>query len=121
MECCGDDSGQGKLPATYNLASRYAGDTWGGINFSFLIDAEPVDFTGCEVEMSFRKSSKIGGVEWLLTTEANQITIEDNKITVLPKKLTLNPGRYVYDLKVTFPGNIERTFVQGSFLVRRNV
>ena len=120
--CCGDtDERAGNIPGRYDLMTRYSGDTWTGVNFYIIINDEPLDLTGCSIRMAFRKDNKLKKVEWLLTSEADQITIDDNKISILPRLLTLDPGKYVYDLEVTFPNDFVRTFIWGNFQVERDV
>lgn len=118
--CCGEEEGLG-LPGTYNIKSRLTGDTWPGITFTLSINDEPIDFTDCVVEMAFRKNSVIGKLEWLLSSESDDITIDDSSITILPRLLTLSPGKYVYDLQVTFPDSTVRTYVKGSFQVLKDI
>lgn len=120
MDCCEDTEGLG-LPGTYNIRARLAGDTWPGLSFTITVNEVPVDFTGCTVDMAFKRRSRLGKLEWLLSSETGAITVDDNIITVTPRLLTLKPDSYVYDLQVTFSDGTVRTYVKGSFQVLSDI
>ena len=120
MDCCEDTEGLG-LPGTYNIRARLAGDTWPGVSFTISVNEVPVDFTGCTVDMAFKRRSKLGKLEWLLSSDTGAIVILDNIITVTPRLLTLDPDNYVYDLQVVFPDETVRTYVTGNFTVLKDI
>lgn len=119
--CCDDYDSDLTLPQVYDFLPRLTGDTWPGIVFSIEVDSVAEDFTGCIVEIAFKKSHLTSTVSLLLSTETSDITISTNVITVEPRILELLPGSYIYDLQVTYPDSRVRTFLKGSFKVLRDV
>lgn len=117
--CCEDQDNSG-LPQTYDFIPRLAGDTWQGIIFTIEVNEEPVDLTGAQVDMAFKKglNSKI---ILLLSTLTNDIVVEDNTISIVPRILDLDPATYIYDLQVTFPDSSVKTYLKGNFKVLRDI
>lgn len=101
----------------YNLTTRNHLEAWPGVTFFITISGMPVELSNCEVSMRFKRVNR-DRVEWLLSSESNDIRVEGHKITVIPRVLTLSPGKYTYELQISRPNGSTRTCLKGTFEVK---
>jgi hypothetical protein len=106
-------------PGQYDLAV-YRGDSYQW-RFTLWQDAAmtgPVDLTGGAVEAEIRDKS----AGTLVTVMACTVTLPNVIDVVLPSDDShLLPAKGVWDLQVTYPGEIVRTYVAGRVVVTADV
>lgn len=109
------------IQAEYNV-DVIRGDTYNGVEFTYLVNSVPVDLTNADIKIEFRYSSKTGRLTKTIEV-GNGITITDavngvfriNAFVVL-----LDVGRHYYDIQLTLNGEI-KTYVEGVFTVLQDV
>jgi hypothetical protein len=108
-------------PAQYNI-QLWRNDSWVQ---TFAITAEnvPVDLTGSTITIQVRKTANATAVDLSLSTGGNGITISGagNNQIVLNKVVNIAAGNYLYDMNVTFPSGVVKTYVWGTFLVQEDI
>ena len=108
-------------PAQYNV-QIWRNDTWSQ-TFSILADTVPVNLTGSTITIQVRKTASASSIDLTLSTADSTITIGGasfNQIT-LNKKVTIAAGSYLYDMNVSFPSGVVKTYVWGSFFVQEDI
>lgn len=108
-------------PAQYNI-QLWRNDSWVQ---TFAITAEnvAVDLTGSTITIQVRKTANASVVDLSLSTGGNGITISGvgNNQIVLNKVVNIAAGNYLYDMNVTFPSGVVKTYVWGTFLVQEDI
>jgi hypothetical protein len=108
-------------PAQYNI-QLWRNDSWVQ---TFAITAEnvPVDLTDSTITIQVRKTANASAVDLSLSTGGNGITIAgaSNNQIVLNKVVNIAAGNYLYDMNVTFPSGVVKTYVWGTFLVQEDI
>lgn len=119
MSCTSSSTGDLR-PAQYNV-QIWRRDTWAQ-TFSITSNDVAVDLSGCTVLIQVRL--KPASTDVLLTLQTGtSITIGGvgkNEIT-LNKLVDIPAGNYVYDMNVTFPSGLVKTYIWGSFLVQEDI
>jgi hypothetical protein len=108
-------------PAQYNV-QIWRNDTWSQI-FTLTANNVPIVLTGSTITIQVRKTAASPDVLLSLSTTDNSITIGGvgyNQIT-LNKVVNLTAGSYVYDMNVTFPSGLVKTYVWGTFFVQEDI
>lgn len=110
---------------TYNFINHYKGDTFKGAQFTFLNEttSSPIDLTGTEIRMQFRKGRKNGAVKATLDlTDGLTLTDASNGIlTVDPFIIDFEADVHYYDIQVTYADGTIKTYVQGKIKVIQDV
>ena len=108
-------------PAQYNI-QLWRNDSWVQ---TFAITAEnvAVNLTGSTITIQVRKTANASVVDLSLSTGGNGITISGvgNNQIVLNKVVNIAAGNYLYDMNVTFPSGVVKTYVWGTFLVQEDI
>jgi hypothetical protein len=108
-------------PAQYNV-QIWRNDTWSQI-FTLTANNVPIVLTGSTITIQVRKTASSPDVLLLLSTTDSSIAIGGvnyNQIT-LRKVVNLTAGSYVYDMNVTFPSGLVKTYVWGTFFVQEDI
>lgn len=108
-------------PAQYNV-QIWRNDTWSQI-FTLTANNVPIVLTGSTITIQVRKTASSPDVLLSLSTTDSSIAIGGvnyNQIT-LRKVVNLTAGSYVYDMNVTFPSGLVKTYVWGTFFVQEDI
>jgi hypothetical protein len=108
-------------PAQYNV-QIWRNDTWSQI-FTLTANNVAIVLTGSTITIQVRKTAASPDVLLSLSTTDSSITIGGvgyNQIT-LNKVVNLTAGSYVYDMNVTFPSGLVKTYVWGTFFVQEDI
>jgi len=108
-------------PAQYNV-QIWRNDTWSQV-FTITSNSVPVSLLGCTIVIQVRKTASASSIDLSLSTTDSSITIggtNNNQIT-LKKIVNIAAGNYLYDMNVTFPSGIVKTYIWGSFLVQEDI
>jgi hypothetical protein len=108
-------------PAQYNV-QIWRNDTWSQI-FTLTANNVPIVLTGSTITIQVRKTASSPDVLLTLSTTDSSIAIGGvnyNQIT-LSKVVNLTAGSYVYDMNVTFPSGLVKTYVWGTFFVQEDI
>jgi hypothetical protein len=102
----------------YDIPEHRRGDTWDGINkIGITQNGIPVNLTNSLIKMEFRQGIDTP-VALTLSTENSAIVITSlSSIRILPKTIEIPYGKYFYDLQVTFPTGVIKTYISGSWTV----
>lgn len=107
-------------PAQYNV-QIWRNDTWAQ-TFAITANDVAVDLSGSTILIQVRSKPTSSDVVLSLTT-GSSITIGGvgyNEIT-LNKVVDIAAGNYVYDMNVTFPSGLVKTYIYGTFLVQEDI
>jgi hypothetical protein len=102
----------------YNIPSHRRGDTWDGINsITINVNGVPINLTNADVKMEFRQSLDSPVVLTLSTADNSIIIVNalNGNIQIPSKKIEVPFGKYFYDLQVTYPNGIVKTYMEGSW------
>jgi hypothetical protein len=108
-------------PAQYNV-QIWRNDTWSQV-FTISANSVAVNLTGCTIIIQVRKTASSSDVVLSLTSADTSIVIggvSSNQIT-LKKVVNIAAGSYVYDMNVTFPSGLVKTYVWGTFFVQEDI
>lgn len=113
------------IPKTYNFKDHYKGDTFNGIQITMLTGdgITPVNLTGVDISVDFRKESKIGELLKNITV-GNGITVTTPSTGIFviePFIIDWDPLKYYYDIEYTFSNNSVKTYVKGYIKVKQDV
>jgi hypothetical protein len=101
----------------------YGTNTWDPEVMTFTDENGPIDFSGATIRMQIKKNAKdaspVSGGDLSLGSGITVSGTSHNIITIVGP--TLPPGNYVYDLKVTFAGGAQITYVRGAIVVDLNI
>jgi hypothetical protein len=118
MSC---NSSTGDLrPAQYNV-QLWRNDTWAQ-TFAITANDVAVDLSGSTILIQVRTKPTSTDVVLSLVT-GTSITIGGvgkNEIT-LNKIVNIAAGNYVYDMNVTFPSGLVKTYIWGTFLEQEDI
>jgi hypothetical protein len=118
MSC---NSSTGDLrPAQYNV-QLWRNDSWAQ-TFAITANDVAVDLSGSTILIQVRTKPASTDVVLSLVT-GTSITIGGasyNEIT-LNKIVDIAAGSYVYDMNVTFPSGLVKTYIWGTFLVQEDI
>jgi hypothetical protein len=107
-------------PAQYNI-QIWRNDTWVQ-TFSISADGVAVNLAGSTIIIQVRKTAYSSPADLTLTNGSGiTITGVNSNMVVLNKLVNIAAGNYVYDMNVTFPSGIVRTYVWGNFLVQEDI
>ena len=108
-------------PAQYNI-QIWRNDSWMQ-TFAITADNIAVNLTGSTIEIQVRKTANASVADLTLKTGGNGITISgaSNNQIVLNKVVNIAAGNYLYDMNVTFPSGLVKTYVWGTFLVQEDI
>ncbi len=108
-------------PAQYNI-QIWRNDSWMQ-TFAITADNVAVNLTGSTIEIQVRKTANASVADLTLKTGGNGITISgaSNNQIVLNKVVNIAAGNYLYDMNVTFPSGLVKTYVWGTFLVQEDI
>jgi hypothetical protein len=108
-------------PAQYNI-QLWRNDSWVQ-TFAITADNVAVNLTGSTITIQVRKTANASAVDLSLSTGGNGITIAgaSNNQIVLNKVVNIAAGNYLYDMNVTFPSGVVKTYVWGTFLVQEDI
>ena len=108
-------------PAQYNI-QLWRNDTWAQ-TFAITANNVAVDLSGSTITIQVRKTANAPAVDLSLSTGGNGITISGvgNNLIVLNKVVNIAAGNYLYDMNVTFPSGVVKTYVWGTFLVQEDI
>jgi hypothetical protein len=108
-------------PAQYNI-QLWRSDSWVQ-TFAITADNVAVNLTGSTITIQVRKTASATAVDLSLSTGGNGITIAgaSNNQIVLNKVVNIAAGNYLYDMNVTFPSGVVKTYVWGTFLVQEDI
>jgi hypothetical protein len=102
---------------TYNIPKHRRGDTWDGINtIGISVNGTPVNLSGAIVTMEFREDYD-SPVALSLSTLTSTISVLPNlsSIKVLPVLIDIPPATYKWDLQVTYPNTLVKTYLEGTW------
>jgi hypothetical protein len=102
----------------YNIPEHRRGDTWDGINSIALTqNGQPVNLSGALVKMEFRLGID-DPVALTLSTENGSIQVISpglSSVRILPRIIEIPFAKYYYDLQVTYPTGIVKTYITGTW------
>jgi len=109
-------------PATYNLPDTVKGDTLNSITFTMLDGVTPINLTGYDIKIMFKKyptnvaskTIEIGSGITIVNAAAGQFRIDEFNVT-------LSVGEYFYDIQFTDPSDEIKTYIAGTFNVLQDV
>lgn len=110
------------IPATYNFSDHKRGDTFEGVDFTILLNNEPVNLTGAVIKAQLKKTS-ISNVAAQWSTEDGSITITgagNNVVRLQTKVIDIPAGVYSFEIQTNNNGLIQ-TWVAGLFPVLNDI
>ena len=108
-------------PAQYNV-KIWRNDTWAQ-TFAILANEVAVNLAGSTIVIQVRESASSTTPLLTLSTTTSTITItgtNNNQIT-LNKVVDIPSGTYAYDMNVTFPSGVVKTYIWGTFIVQDDI
>jgi hypothetical protein len=103
---------------TYNIPSHRRGDTWDGINsIAISVNNVPVVLSGASISMEFRQDIDTPVVMSFSTETSTIQVLNANTIRILPRKIEVPFATYYYDLQVTYPTGVVKTYMSGSWAI----
>lgn len=97
----------------------FRGDTWQRAWIISQADGSPVDLTGCAARLHVRDAA--GALAAAASTSDGRlgITPTAGRLDLLmpAAAMALAPGSYRFDLEVTFPSGVVRTYEQATLVV----
>ena len=105
-------------PGEFNFPTVPHGDTFKKWAFTLTEEDQPIDLSGAEVDLSvaFRK-----GRDPLFRIETEITNASEGEIETEEFEVIIDPGIYMYDLTVTFPGGQVQTYLSGKITILSNV
>lgn len=99
---------------TYNIPPHRRGDTWDGINsISISVNGVPIVLSGASVKMEFRQDIDSPVVMTFSTEDGGINILNANTIRLMPRKIEVPFATYQYDLQVTYPTGVVKTYMAG--------
>ena len=99
------------------------GDTFTGVQFQIIVNAEPLDLTDATIKASFAKSG-LGEVVFSWDTTAGQIVITnptEGRFKFSRIRINNPAGLYDYDIQITLASGVVKTYIQGKFTLNPDV
>lgn len=101
---------------TYDIPPHRRGDTWDGINsISININGVPIVLSGAAIKMEFRQGLDTPVAMTFSTTDNTIQILNANTIRIPPRKIEVPFAKYFYDLQVTYPTGVVKTYMSGSW------
>jgi hypothetical protein len=97
------------------------GDTFDIVNFEVKINDQPVNLTGATIKMQLRKDAydHVTPPTLSFTSVANNgITITQpllGKFNINQQIIDIDVFKYFYDIQITFPTGVVKTYINGFF------
>lgn len=109
-------------PAEYNIPNQYKNDTFDGIEFIIINEVTdiPIDLTGAIIEIQFKGGYNKSELVKTITNQNKGIENTDllnGTFTILPFIIYWKPDMYFYDIQITFPDGVIKTFIRGTVTV----
>jgi hypothetical protein len=113
------------VAAVVKIDNQYKGDTYDGVQFTLLNteDSSAINLTGVAIKIQFRYDSKIGGIQKEITN-GNGVTISNAVAGIFSIDSFLidwSPDIYYFDIQMTFPNGVVRTYIQGTIKVIQDI
>lgn len=108
-------------PGEYNIQDTVKGDTLDEVVFTILEDGSPIDLTGYDIKIMFKKYPIL--VSSLTLEIGSGITVTDaaqGQFKIDEQVISLDVGQYFYDIQFTNDTEV-RTYVKGEFNVLQEV
>ena len=118
---CNTSTSADLRPAQYNV-KIWRNDTWGQ-TFAILANDVAVNLYGSTIVIQVKESASSTDALLTLSTTTSTITItgaSNNQIT-LNKVVNIPAGTYAYDMNVTFPSGVVKTYIWGTFIVQDDI
>jgi hypothetical protein len=118
---CNTSTSADLRPAQYNV-KIWRNDTWGQ-TFAILANDVAVNLAGSTIVIQVRESASSSTSLLTLSTTTSTITItgaSNNQVT-LNKVVNIPAGTYTYDMNVTFPSGVVKTYIWGTFIVQEDI
>jgi len=102
---------------TYNIPKHRRGDTWDGINsIGIKVNGTPINLSGAKVDMELREDYDAPVVFSLSTTTSTISVLPTlSAFKVLPTLIDIPPATYSYDIQITYPTGIIKTYMEGKW------
>jgi len=105
---------------TYDIPDHRRGDTWDGISsICIQVNGAPANLTGAVIKADFRRS--IDAPVALTLSTANGGIIITNAVGGIiqfpPKLIEIPFAKYLYDLQVTYPNGVVKTYFSGTWTI----
>lgn len=107
-------------PGLFDWPPQYAGDTADTISFTVERNGEAVDLTGSSIRMQVRECVRHVPILSLSTDDGVSIVVTDGpsgKFRVGQYKIPTASGSYQYDVEVTFPDGVVKTYLKGNYVI----
>lgn len=100
----------------------FRGDTWKR-TWTITSGDVPVDFTGASAKLQVRKTREPNDIEIILeATIGNGLSFEgDGVIKLFVQTESLLSGKYYFDLEVTFPDGVIKTYEQNTLNLKQDI
>jgi hypothetical protein len=105
---------------TYDIPDHRQGDTWDGINsICIQVNGIPANLTGASIKADFRRSIDSPVVLSFSSTNGSIIVTDASGgiIQFPPRLIKIPPGKYFYDLQVTYPTGVVKTYFSGTWII----
>jgi hypothetical protein len=108
----------------YNIPSHRRGDTWAGIgSLTIFVNSSALNLQGSDIKMEFRQSID-SPVALTLSTQTSSIIINQTTLGLIqipPKLIEIPFGEYFYDLQITFPNGVVKTYMSGTWEITPDI
>jgi hypothetical protein len=109
---------------TYDIPTAKRGDTWDGINsICISVNGIPANLTGASIKADFRQKVDTPTVLTLSTNNGGIVITNPTGglIQFPPKKIEIPFGTYIYDLQVTYPNGVVKTYFSGTWTITPDI
>lgn len=102
---------------TYNFPRHRRGDTWDGINsIGISVNGVPVNLSGAVISMELREDYDAPAAFSLSTTTSTVSVLPSlSAFTIPPVLIDIPPATYLYDIQITYPTGIIKTYMEGKW------
>lgn len=108
-------------PGVYKIKDHYKGDTFDGVEFTILdgMDNSPINITNSAIKIQFRKSSNTGNLvkEINIGSGITVVNAVGGVFRINSFLLNWDSGIHYYDVQITFPNNVVKTYIKGEILI----
>lgn len=109
-------------PEIYNIENQYRNDTFDGIEFKIEneVTGIGIDLTGCQILIQFKGGYQKSELVKTISNDNKGIENTDllnGVFRILPFLVDWMPETYSYDIQITFPDGVVKTFVKGTVTV----
>lgn len=95
-----------------------AHDTLDAIHFQYKVNGDSLDLTDYEIKVDIREFNTNRLIKSL---EVEIIDAVDGKFDIKEQLLDVDGGNYIYDIQLTSPEGIVKTWIYGKFKIYRDV